>query len=356
MLKFNIVAPDKAIAPALREKIDNLTKPKGSLGRLESLALQAGLIQQSLTPCLYNPVNILFAADHGIIEEGVSLSPKEVTRQQVENFLRGHGGVNFLCRQHGFSLKVVDVGVDWDFRRGLSAPEPGVVFYDRKVRKGTSNYLHGAAMSATELKKCLLVGMEMAEMSRRTGSNVVSFGELGMGNTSASSVWMHLFTGIPLVECVGAGSGFNSEQIRHKYEVLDAAVRNFKVKSPSACDTEEIIRWFGGFEMVAAIGGMLKAAELKMIILVDGFIMTACALAAARLCPAVKEYMVFGHCGDESGHRKMLEALGAEPLLNLGLRLGEGSGAICAYPILDSAVRMINEMETFRGASVTKYF
>ena len=356
MLKFNIVAPDRAIEPALREKIDNLTKPKGSLGRLESLAFQAGLIQQSLSPCLYNPVNILFAADHGIIAEGVSLSPKEVTRQQVGNFMRGHGGVNFLCRQHGFRLKVVDVGVDFDFRAGMTAPEPGVVFYNRKVRKGTSNYLTGPAMTATEQKKCLLAGMEMAEMSRREGCNVVSFGELGMGNTSASSIWMHLFTGIPLSECVGAGSGFNRDQIRHKYEVLAAAVENFKLKSAAPGSVEEIIRWFGGFEMVAAIGGMLKAAELKMIILVDGFIMTACALAAVKLCPAVKEYMIFAHCGDESGHKKMLDALGAEPVLNLGLRLGEGSGAICAYPILDSAVRMINEMESFRGAAVTKYF
>ena len=321
MKTFDIIGPDEAIRPALVEKINNLTKPKGSLGMLESLALQVGLIQQSLTPTLQHPQNIIFAADHGIVEEGVSLSPKEITWQQISNFLHGGAGVNFLCRQHGFALKIVDAGVDYDLPY-----EKGII--NMKVRKGTRNYLHEAAMTETEMELCLERGADVVRRCREEGSNILSFGEMGIGNTSSSSLWMSCFTGIPLKECVGAGSGLD-----------DAG-----------------IRYFGGLEMVMAVGAMLQAAELKMIILVDGFIMTNCILAAAKLYPEVLHYAVFGHCGDEYGHKLVLDSLNAKPLLHLGLRLGEGTGAICAYPIIESAVRMINEMDNFAHASITKYF
>ena len=175
---------------------------------------------------------------------------------------------------------------------------------------------------------------------------------MGIGNTSASSLWMTCFTNIPLLQCVGAGSGLNNDGIRHKYSVLKRALDNYSGDG----STLDIIRYFGGYEMVMAMGGMLQAAELGIIILVDGFIMTNCILAASKLYPEVLDYAVFGHCGDESGHRLVLNALQAKPILSLGLRLGEGTGAICAYPILDSAVRMINEMDSFVGASITKYF
>jgi nicotinate-nucleotide--dimethylbenzimidazole phosphoribosyltransferase len=175
---------------------------------------------------------------------------------------------------------------------------------------------------------------------------------MGIGNTSPSSIWMSYFTGIPLADCVGAGSGLDNEGIRHKYDVLRRAMEGYAGDG----SPRDIIRWFGGFEMVMVIGAMLQAAELRMIILVDGFIMTSCMLAASKMYPEVIDYAIFGHCGDESGHRRMLDALGAKPLLNLELRLGEGTGAICAYPIVESAVRMINEMDTFSGADITKYF
>lgn len=345
MMKFNIVPPDRSLEASLKEKIDNLTKPKGSLGRLEEIALQIGLIQHTLTPSLNHPVNVVFAADHGIVEEGVSFSPKEVTRQQVFNFTRGGGGINFLCRQHGFDLKIVDAGVDYDFGEC-----PGIIDY--KIRRGTSNYLYQPAMTGEEMNLCIERGSQIVEKCKIEGCNVISFGELGMGNTSSSSIWMHFFTGIPLAECIGAGSGLSDEGIRHKKEILAKAVEIYRGDG----SPESLIAWFGGFEMVMAVGAMLKAAEEKMVILVDGFIMTACALAAKELCPAVQEYFIFCHCGDESGHKKMLDSLGAKAILNLGLRLGEGSGAVCAYPIVDSAVRMINEMESFKSASVTKYF
>ena len=345
MKTFHIERPDERLRPAITDKINNLTKPKGSLGLLEETALQVALVQQTLEPALHKPQNIIFAADHGIVEEGVSLSPKEVTWQQLSNFLHGGAGVNFLCRQHGFELKIVDAGVDYDLPY-----EKGII--DMKVRRGTRSYLHEAAMTQEEMDLCIERGAEVVRRCHEEGSNVLSFGEMGIGNTSSSSLWMTYFTGIPLEQCVGAGSGLDREGIRHKYEILKRSMEHYDGDG-SATD---IIRYFGGLEMVMAVGAMLQAAELKMLILVDGFIMTNCLLAAMQLCPAVKDYAIFGHCGDESGHKLILEHLHAKPLLHLGLRLGEGTGAICAYPIVESAVRMINEMDNFAHASITKYF
>ncbi|MBQ6747554.1 MAG: nicotinate-nucleotide--dimethylbenzimidazole phosphoribosyltransferase [Bacteroidaceae bacterium] len=342
---FNIQAPNKAIEPKLIDKINNLTKPKGSLGTLEDLALQIGLIQQTLAPQLHHPQNIIFCGDHGIADEGVSVSPKEVTWQQTIHFTHGGGGVNFLTHQHGFGLKVVDAGVDFDlpYERGI---------INMKVRKGTRNFLHEAAMTEDEMIICLMRGAAMVDICEQEGSNILSFGEMGIGNTSPSSIWMHLFAHIPLAQCVGAGSGLNSQGISRKLQILQQAVDNYSGDGTPS----DIIRYFGGYEMVMAIGAMLQAAEDHVIILVDGFIMTACMLAAMQLYPDVKHYAIFGHCGDESGHQLLLNAMDAKPLLHLGMRLGEGTGAICAYPIVDSAVRMINEMESFQQASITKYF
>lgn len=345
MLQFKITAPDKSILPRLESKIDNLTKPKGSLGKLETLAAKIGLIQQSLTPELRNPHNILFAADHGIVEEGVTVSPKEVTWQQLSHFSHGGAGINFLCNQHGFKLVLVDAGVDFDIPQGR-----GII--DKKVRKSTRNFLHEPAMTGEEFDQCIQRGAEVVDEVYAAGCNVVSFGEMGSGNTSPSSMWMHILTGIPLAECIGAGAGLNNEGIRHKLDVLSRSLENYTGDG----STKNRLEWFGGLEMAMAVGGMLRAAELGMIIIVDGFIMTSCIAAAASFCPAVLDYAVFGHQGDESGHKLMLQALNADPILHLGLRLGEGSGAVCAYPILQSAVNMINKMDTFADVTVTKYF
>ena len=437
MIQFHIEAPDKGLEAALQDKIDNLTKPKGSLGTLEALALQVGLIQQTLSPVLRHPVNVIYASDHGIADEGVSKSPKEVTRQVIHNFLNGGAGVCYLARQHGFELKIVDGGVDFDF-----PVIPQLI--DRKVRKGgTRNFLHEAAMTVEEMEKALQYGADIVTDCYNEGCNVISFGEMGIGNTAASSMWMTCLTQIPLIDCVGAGSGLDSEGVRHKYNVLKRSLENYKgdgsaldvmryfggyemvmavggmlraaelkmiilvdgfimtncvlaassmwmtcltqiplidcVGAGSGLDSEgvrhkynvlkrslenykgdgsalDVMRYFGGYEMVMAVGGMLRAAELKMIILVDGFIMTNCVLVASRLYPEMQSYCVFGHCGDEAGHKRILDFLGAKALLDLGLRLGEGSGSVCAYPILDSAVRMINEMHSFKQAAITKYF
>ena len=345
MLEFHITPPDKAIEQPLRDKVDSLTKPKGSLGKLETLAIRMGLIQQTLNPKLKNPHNILFAADHGIIEEGVSVSPKEVTWQQLSHFSHGGAGINFLCEQHGFKLILVDSGVDYDIPNNRR-------IIDCKIRKSTRNFLYGPAMTDNERDLAIKYGAEVVDKVFANGCNVVSFGEMGSGNTSSSSMWMHAFTGIPLPECIGAGAGLDSHGISHKLDVLTRAWNNYSGDGSA----KDYIAWFGGYEMVMAVGGMLRAAELGMIIIVDGFIMSACILAASKLYPELLEYAIFGHQGDESGHKLMLQAMNADPLLHLGLRLGEGSGAVCAYPILQSAVNMINEMDTFQSVGVTKYF
>ncbi len=345
MKSFAIIAPDRAMRPAIMERIDNLTKPKGSLGRLEELALQLALVQQTLTPRLSKPANILFAADHGVIEEGVSVSPKEVTWQQLGHFAKGGAGINFLCEQHGFRLVLVDAGVDYDIPAGA-----GII--DMKVRRSTSNFLHGPAMTVGEFGLCVERGAEVVDMVHADGCNIVSFGEMGSGNTSASSMWMHILTGIPLKDCIGAGAGLDTPGVAHKYDVLSRSLAGYK----GSDSLVERLAWFGGFEMAMALGGMFRAAELGMIVIVDGFIMTSVMAAAFALYPEIRHYAVFGHCGDESGHRLMLDAIGARPLLSLGLRLGEGSGAVCAYPIIQSAVDMINKMDTFAAVDVTKYF
>ncbi|MCR5820204.1 MAG: nicotinate-nucleotide--dimethylbenzimidazole phosphoribosyltransferase [Bacteroidaceae bacterium] len=347
-----IEATDKSMRFAIQEKIDNLNKPKGSLGRLESIAMQVALIQQTLTPQLNAPCHILFGGDHGIEREGVSLSPREVTYQQMQNYDLGGGGVNVFCRQHGFQLRIVDVGVDYDFNH---AEYPKII--DRKVARGTRNFLYEAAMSTVEWEQALRVGAEQVDACIDTGCNIICFGEMGIGNTSPSSILMHLFEDIPLERCVGCGSGLDSEGVRHKTDVLRQAVANSKfTPANSSGRPTEVTRYFAGLEMAAAIGGMMRAAERRLVILVDGFIMTACMLAASRIEPAVMDYAIFGHCGDEGGHRLMLDAMGVEPLLSLGLRLGEGTGALIAYPIVQSAVAMLNEMDNFGHANITKYF
>ena len=328
---------------AIQAKIDNLNKPKGSLGRLEELAMQVCLIQQTLEPSLAHPCHLLLGGDHGIEREGVSVSPREVTWQQMINFTRGGGGVNMFCRQHGFKLRIVDVGVDYDLSR-----IDGII--DRKIAPGTRNFLYEPAMTEEEFDKAIQVGADLVDDCVEEGCRVLSIGEMGIANTSPSSIWMSLFGDIPLKDCIGAGAGLNSAGISHKYEVLRKAVERFRT---SGCDE---LRYFGGFEMIAAIGAMLRGAEQHLVVLIDGFIMTACALAAIRLYPASKDYMIFTHCGDESGHKMMLDLVDAKPLLHLGLRLGEGTGALCAFPLVDSAVRMMNEMNNFDKAKITKYF
>ncbi len=355
MKTFDIQPVDFRLTDIITQKIDNLNKPKGSLGRLESLAKQICLVQQTLTPILSHPCHLLMGGDHGIEREGVSVSPREVTWQQMVNFTKGGGGVNMFCRQHGFQLRIIDMGVDHDLSdiQGIE---------HCKVAMGTNNFLYGPAMTDQQYWQAIDTGAAQVDQCADEGCNILCIGEMGIANTSPSSIWTSLFGNIPLDECVGAGSGLNNEGIQHKLHILQKCVRHYQewMAQQSYHDDQErnrlTIRYFGGYEMVGAIGAMLRAAEQKMLIMVDGFIMTACMLAASRLYPTILDYAIFGHCGDESGHRLALQLMDAQPLLHLGLRLGEGTGALCAYPIIESAVRMINEMNTFDHANITKYF
>ena len=377
MKQFKVIPVDRSMQGAIQEKIDNLNKPKGSLGRLEELAMQVCLIQQTLEPSLAHPCHLLLGGDHGIEREGVSVSPREVTWQQMINFTRGGGGVNMFCRQHGFKLRIVDVGVDYDFFIDhspltidhCSAPESAannvqcsmfngqsIEFLDRKIARGTKNFLYEPAMSEEEFDRAIQIGSDLVDDCVAEGCRVLCIGEMGIGNTSPSSIWMSLFGDIPLKDCIGAGAGLDNDGIRHKYEVLSKALSRHQSYLLPLTSYLLPLRIFGGFEMIAAIGAMLRAAESHLIILVDGFIMTACALGAIMLYPASQDYMIFTHCGDEAGHKMMLDIVDAKPLLRLGLRLGEGTGALCAYPLVDSAVRMMNEMNNFDNAKITKYF
>ena len=370
MRQFSIDPLDESLYPLIQAKIDNLNKPKGSLGRLEELAMQICLIQQTLSPSLSHPCHLLLGGDHGIEREGVSVSPREVTWQQMINFTHGGGGVNMFCRQHGFKLRIVDVGVDYDFSamavdanfkfashesRISNSQQQTTIFLDRKIARGTKNFLYEPAMSEEEFNKAIEIGCDLVDDCVAGGCRILSIGEMGIGNTSPSSIWLSLFGNIPLRDCIGAGAGLDAAGIRHKYEVLSRAVANYQATTHHPTSITPLA-YFGGFEMIAAIGAMLRAAEHHLIILIDGFIMTACALAAIRLYPASQDYMIFTHCGDESAHKMMLDMVEAKPLLHLGLRLGEGTGALCAFPIIDSAVRMMNEMNNFQNAKITKYF
>jgi len=348
MRAFNVKPVDESLRPKIQTKIDNLNKPLGSMGELEKLAMQVCLVQHTLQPKLTHPCHILFGADHGIEREGVSIAPRDVTWQQMVNFARGGGGVNMLCRQHGFKLRIVDMGVDHD----LSAV-PGIL--PRKIAWGTRDFLHEPALTPEQMNQAINTGADIMEQCVSEGCNIVALGEMGIGNTSPSSLWMSEIGRVPLAECIGAGSGLGHQGVAHKLKVLTQAQALFH-STHSEPTVEEVMMYFGGFEMVAAVGAMLRAAESGCLILVDGFIMSACMLAASRLYPALLDYAIFGHVGDEAGHQRLLNLMQARPLLSLGMRLGEGTGALCSYPLVETSVRMINEMNNFQNAHIDKYF
>jgi nicotinate-nucleotide--dimethylbenzimidazole phosphoribosyltransferase len=328
------------LSAALHAAINNKTKPPGSLGLLETMALQMGLIQQTVDVSLRAPTIVVFAADHGVVAEGISAFPQDVTWQMVENFLAGGAGINVFARQHDCALQVVDAGVNHDFG-------PRAQLIDRKVAPGTANFARQAAMSAQQCAAAMQHGMDIVAALE---GNVIGFGEMGIGNTTAAAALMHKITGAPVAECVGAGTGLTRDGVLHKQRVIEAAVASHAgVDEPLA-----ILATFGGFEIAMIAGAMLKAAERRMVLLIDGFIVTSALLVAAKVAPAILDYCVFSHCSDESGHRRMLAHLEAKPLLNLGLRLGEGTGCALALPLLHSACAFLREMATFESAQVSE--
>jgi nicotinate-nucleotide--dimethylbenzimidazole phosphoribosyltransferase len=331
---------NQALAIQLDNAINNKTKPLGSLGVLEVLARQIGLIQNTRDIALHQPTILVFAADHGVVAEGISAYPQDVTWQMVENFLARGAAINVFATQTHCQLRVIDAGVNHDF-----GPRDGLT--DRKLAHGTRNFAHEPAMSHALCQAALAAGMALAA---ELDGNVVGFGEMGIGNTTAAAALMHKLTGIPVAQCVGAGTGLSADGILHKQHVIEAAV----ARHVTATGPLEILATFGGLEIAMMAGAMLKAAELRKILLIDGFIVTSALLVAARMEPAILDYCVFAHCSDENGHQQMLEALGAKPLLNLGLRLGEGTGCALALPLLHAAVNFLNQMATFESAQVSE--
>ncbi len=339
-----VVAPDRELAAALRHKIDRKTKPLGALGQLEALALQLGLIQQTLSPRLARPHLLVFAGDHGAARAGVSAYPQDVTWQMVENFLAGGAAINVFARQNGLELTVVDAGVAHDF-----GPRPGLV--NAKVAPGTANYLEGPAMSAQQCATALEHGAGIVRDLAGAGCNVVGFGEMGIGNTAAAALLTHCLAGTALDDCVGRGTGLDDAGLERKRQLLGQALARYRAAGGND-DPLAVLAEFGGFEIAMLAGAMLAAAEARMVLLIDGFIVGAAALVAARLAPALTDYCVFCHRSAEPGHRAQLAALGAEPLLDLGLRLGEGTGAALAYPLLQATANFLNDMASFETAGV----
>ncbi len=342
MRSFSVSSVSSAVNNDLQQKIDTKTKPPGSLGRLETLALQVGRIQNTLTPELRNPTILVFAGDHGITEEGVSPYPQEVTTQMVLNFLNGGAAINVFCNQHNLHLYVVDAGVKVDL------PEhPELIV--AKIGRGTKNFAQQPAMSAEECEQALNKGAELSRTLPDSECNVIGFGEMGIGNTSSAALLMQRYTGLPLEDCVGKGTGLDDSGLARKREILQKAL-NLHV---GIQDQYAVLATYGGFEIAMMVGAMLESAVLGRILLIDGFIASSAFLAASRIVPEIKEYAVFTHQSDEQGHSEMLNYLQAEPLISLGMRLGEGTGAAVAFPLLQSAVAFLNEMASFESAGVS---
>jgi nicotinate-nucleotide--dimethylbenzimidazole phosphoribosyltransferase len=334
-----IQRPDRAIQSALQRHLDNLTKPPGSLGRLEELATRFGTMRGTSDLVLKKRAIVTFAADHGISHSGVSAYPREVTAQMVFNFLRGGAAINVLCRHYGIQNVVVDAGVDYDF------PEtPGLV--RKKVKRGTENFFEKPAMTEEEAIRALQAGMDCAEDYDLVGS-----GDMGIGNTASSAAILSVIAGVPVEEAVGRGTGVDDARLRHKTETIKEAIRR---RQPDADDGLDVLKKIGGFEIGAIAGLIIGAAAKRIPVVVDGFISGAGAMIATKLAPACKDYLFFSHLSRERGHRRMLEFFDARPILDLDMCLGEGTGAAVAIDVITAAVRIYQEMATFESASVSR--
>lgn len=342
-MQFNISLPSQVLASSLQQKIDQKTKPLGALGMLESIASQVALIQQTLSPELRRPSMLIFAADHGVVAAGVSQYPQAVTAQMVLNFLCGGAAINVFARQHGFVLRVIDAGVNHNF--GIEAD-----LVDAKIGLGTKNFLSEPAMSTQQAWQAIERGASIARREIESGSNVIAFGEMGIGNTSSASCLMSVLCDMPIELCAGRGTGLDDTGLIHKIAVLKQAL---EMHALTEVDAIEVLAAVGGFEIAMMAGAMLAAAEQNAVLLIDGFIATSALLVASKLHPEILHYCIFGHCSGEAGHRLLLDYLSAKPLLDLGMRLGEGTGAVLAYPLLQAAINFLNDMASFESAGVS---
>lgn len=326
----------------VKHKIDTKTKPIGSLGKLEEIASKIANIQNTLTPELINPTMLVFAADHGISDEGVSPFPKDVTWQMVMNFIGGGAAINVFCKQNGIELNVVDAGVDYTFPKAEG-------FIDAKVANGTQNMKLTEAMTLDQCIQAMNSGSDIVKEKSINGCNVIGFGEMGISNTSAASMLMSKFCNIPVEETVGRGTGLDDYGVLYKKEILKKVSALHKDKTKPL----DILSAVGGLEIAMMVGAMNRAYQQGMVILVDGFITTSALLVAHALNKNILDNCIFTHKSDENGHGKMLEFFKADPVLSLNMRLGEGSGVAVAYPIILSAVNFFNQMASFESAGVS---
>ncbi|MFP4166348.1 MAG: nicotinate-nucleotide--dimethylbenzimidazole phosphoribosyltransferase [Opitutales bacterium] len=332
---------DDALFQAVTRRIDEKTKPLGALGRLEEIARRIALIQRTTKPELHDPTVLVFAGDHGVTAEGVSVFPPSVTHEMVKNFLHGGAAINVFARQNNCALKIIDAGIS-------DPVDADDSLLNRRICSGTRNFAKEPAMSAAQLVQCLRSGIELPNETA-PASNVFFFGEMGIGNTTSASALMAALTGRSPKECVGAGSGLAAEGITHKTSIIQQALALHQPETIA-----DALRCFGGFEILMMAGAMVGAASRRSIIVADGHISTAALLVACRLVPEVAEYAFASHCSAEAPHRLMCEEVGLEPLLNLGLRLGEGTGAVLVYPLLLASVNFLNEMASFAEAGVSE--
>ncbi|MBU0547578.1 MAG: nicotinate-nucleotide--dimethylbenzimidazole phosphoribosyltransferase [Candidatus Omnitrophica bacterium] len=335
---------DREITKKTQEKLDNLTKPLGSLGRLEELAKQICGITGKVSPSLENKVIFTFAADHGVTDEGVSAYPKEVTAQMVYNFLRGGAGINVLARHVGAKVIVVDIGVAEDLK-----PDPRLII--RKIGYGTKNMAKRAAMIREEAVKAIETGIEIFNQELKNGIDIIGIGEMGIGNTTAASAIAASFTGKPVEEVAGRGTGLDDSGLKNKIEVIK---KSLFVNKPDSTDPIDVLSKVGGFEIAGLTGIILAAAVNKVPIVIDGFISGAAALVAFKIEPRVKEYMIAAHKSQEGGHKIILEHIGLRPLLDLDLRLGEGTGGALGIGLADAAIKILTQMATFKSAGVSE--
>jgi len=336
------IAPLKReLAPEIQQRIDQKTKPLGALGQLEHVALQIALVQQRKRLSIERPLMLVFVADHGIAEDGVSIAPSSVTQQMVFNFLAGGAAINCFCRTNHIPLKVIDAGIKHEIK-----PAPSALILQR-IAAGTRNFAHEPAMTIAQAEQAIIWGKEFAEAEIAAGSNLLAFGEMGIGNSSSAAAILAAISGAPVENCAGVGTGINSEQLAKKIALVKQGVERIQDQSPL-----NILCEVGGFEIAQICGAMLATAQAGRLILVDGFIVGAAALLAVSINPNARDYMIFAHRSEEAGHQLMLQLLNAQPLLDLGLRLGEGTGAALALPIIHAAVSFYNQMATFDSAGI----
>lgn len=345
----------------LQHSIDNKTKPPGALGLLEELALKVGLIQQTTHPVVQQPHIIVFAGDHGIAQSMlVNAWPQQVTAQMVLNFLHGGAAINVFCRQNNITLKVVDAGVNFDFKQATPADNSVI---DAKIGYGTKNYLHEAAMTAEEALLAIEKGKQLVAATKAAGCNCIGFGEMGISNTSSATLIVSALTGLPVADFTGRGAGLNNEQLQTKISTLEQVFEKHGLQQLSKQPLELLCR-IGGFEIAMMAGAYQEAVAQQMIVVVDGFITTAAMLIANELFsasqqttpagwPTLIDHCIFAHTSQEAGHEKILRHIGVTPLLHLGMRLGEGTGSALAIPLIQSAVHFLNEMASFESAGVS---